>query len=101
MSNKFLKVLGICILSILLPVLITVSVVCFSHDAKAGQYTVHSVYAEDVKLEEKDGVWKLSKVPTREYYSFVGVTVNGKTYAVEKGAVKLSKTEKEAFEKDV
>ena len=105
MSKKFLKILGICLLIIILPVLITVSAVCLTEDGKGGvndgSYTVHSVYADDVKVSMKDEKWTLEKVPTRKYYTFAGISVNGKTYKVTNGVVELTKEEKTTFEKDV
>ena len=93
----------------MLPVLIAVSAVCLVEDAGKGNegetdvvtYAVESDYAEDVTLQEKDGKWVLSKVPTRNYYSLSGIKVNGAVYPVKDGEVELADDKKETFEKDV
>ncbi len=101
MSKKFLKVLGICILIIMLPVLITVSAVCLVEDLGPTTYTVYSNHAENVELKNEEGTWKISAVPTRSYYTFTGIEVKGNKYSVVDGVVVLAEDQKEAFEADV
>ncbi len=147
MSEKFLKILGICVLIVMLPVLIAVSAVCLVEDTAQGNnnggtnapsgnngggtntpsgngggtgnggntpggtdtpsqedpvsYTVYSDYAEDVTMTEVDGKWTLAKVPTRNYYTFTGVRVNGKGYSVSEGIVSLTSEQEIAFEADI
>ena len=61
-ANKFLKILGICVLIVLLPVFIAVTAVCLvedtneMNDAKLPTYSVNcGEHAESVKIKEKDG----------------------------------------------
>lgn len=101
MSKRFLKILGICILIIMLPVLIAVSAVCLVEDLGPTTYTVYSVHAENVELENKEGTWIISAVPTRSYYTFTGIQVNGVQYSVVDGKVVLAEDQKETFKADV
>ena len=111
MSKKFIKIFGICICAVLLPVLIVVSIVCLTHNdngngGKPGDpnsFTVYSDYAEDttLKYDEASKSWKVTTIPARKYYTFTGIKVDGVNYVVTDGAVVLSETEKAEFEKDV
>ena len=103
MSNKFLKILGICVLIVLVPVLITVAAVCLVedtneiNDANATTYVVKCDYAEDVKIKEKDGKWVFVSMPTRAGYDLTNVKVDGQTYTIKDGAIDLKDDQKEAF----
>ena len=112
MSKKFLKILGICVLVIMLPVFITVAAVCLAEDGNKGgnstnpetpgTYTVDTYFGSQSAIEKtQDGVWKVTAVPTREFYNFTGIYVNEVAYAVENGVVVMDETQKAAFEKAV
>jgi len=115
MSNKFLKILGICVLIVMLPVLIAVSAVCLTEDnannnggdtpapttPEVASYTVYSDYAENVQIEEKEGKWTLEKIPARNYYSLSGLKVNGNVYTLNAGVVEFAEGQEATFEKDV
>ncbi len=106
MSNKFLKILGICVLIVLLPVLITVTAVCLvedtneNSDANVPTYVVKcGDYAEDVKIKEnKEGKWVFVSMPVRTGYELSSIKVDGKTYAIKDGEVVLTEKTEEAFE---
>ena len=105
MSNKFLKILGICVLIVLLPVFIAVTAVCLvedtneMNDAKLPTYSVNcGDYAESVKIKEKDGKWIFVSMPVRTGYELTNIKVDGKTYAIKDGAVVLTAETEEAFE---
>ena len=94
MSNKFLKILGICVLIVLLPVFIAVTAVCLvedtneMNDAKLPTYIVDcGEHAESVKIKEKDGKWIFVSMPVRTGYKLTNIKVDGKTYAIKDGAV--------------
>lgn len=120
MSNKFLKILGICVLIVMLPVLIAVSAVCLTEDngnnnngggdtptptptpTPVASYTVYSNgYADNVKISEKDGKWTLETVPTRSYYALKGLNVKGNTYTLNAGVVEFAEGQETTFEADV
>lgn len=106
MTNKFLKTFGICVMVILLPVLIVVSAVCLREDINQNNnsYTVYSEYADETKLEYKEGdnSWVFISIPVRKYYEFVGVKVDGVEYAVVDKKVQLADdSQKDTFKKAV
>lgn len=106
MTNKFLKTFGICVMVILLPVLIVVSAVCLREDINQNNnsYTVYSKYADETKLEYKEGdnSWVFISTPVRKYYSFVGVEVDGVQYSVVDKKVQLTDdAQKDTFKKAV
>lgn len=105
MSNKFLKILGVCVLIVLLPVLITVTAVCLVedtneiNDANAIRYTVDcGDYAEDVKIKEKDGKWTFETMPKRAGYTLTDVKLDGKIYDVQDGVIVLTEETEVVFE---
>ena len=109
MSNKFLKILGICVLIVLMPVLITVTAVCLVEDtnenseANVPTYVVKcGDYAEDVKIKEnKEGKWVFVSMPVRTGYELSSIKVDGKTYEIKEGAIVLTEETEEVFEKAV
>lgn len=108
MSKKFLRVLGICVLIIMLPVFITVAAVCLAEDGNGGSgngntFVVSSEYGSSTKVQlDANGDWKIAEVPTRDYYLFTGISVNEVTYTVESGLVMFTEEATQAdFEKAV
>lgn len=77
MSKKFIKVLGISLLIILLPVLIVTSAIAL--DRVILESSVISKYGTESKITYDEGkkTWTFSSLPTRDFYILKGITVDG------------------------
>ena len=101
MTNKFYKVLGICLLIVLLPVMIVTSVVALT----VNTYAVSTEFGEGTSIvynAQKDE-WTLSKVPQRKYYTFAAIEmeIEGTTerflFDEDTNAIVVPEDKKDAF----
>ena len=85
MTNKFYKVLGICLLIVIFPVMV-VSTAVVLKDSDNGNaetkieasYSVKNDYGDATTLnyDKTAEVWKINNVPERAYYNFYGIKVS-------------------------
>ena len=98
MTNKFYKVLGICLLAIMVPVMVATTIVALTVKKNGDRNTVdptpnptpdtttsysvttdYGTKASKISFDETSGKWTINEIPTRNYYTFSGlkVQVNG------------------------
>ena len=100
MSKKFIKVLGISLIIILLPVLIVSTAIAL--DRSKPTYSVETKYGAETKIvyDESSETWSFNTLPTRAFYTFKGVSVEGLDGVFEvnsKNQIVVAKEQKAAF----
>ena len=104
MSKKFIRVLGIGLIIVLLPVLIVSTAIAL--DRSKPTYSVETKYGAETKIvyDESSEIWSFDTLPTRAFYSFKGVTVeglNGVFEVNEKKQIVVGNEQKEAFKEAI
>ena len=91
MTNKFYKVLGICLLIVIFPVMVVSTTLSLNGTAgnnsntpvnpdvkPDASYSVTTDFGEPTTLsyDETEKVWEINTVPTRDYYTFWGIKIS-------------------------